>query len=154
MPDCTFSNKITLPNTSFLTEIVRLLNEGRTVTFLAKGNSMRPFIRGDKDSVVLKRTTSISKGDIVLAFIDENRYVLHRVIRVHNDDCIELMGDGNYKCTEQCSLSNIVGTAVQIIRNGKRIECNSPAEQKKAMLWIKLLPIRRYLLFVLRIFSL
>ena len=144
------NSKIALPNNSFFLEIKELLEQGRTVTFLASGNSMLPFIRGNRDSVVLQKHTSLSVGDIVLAFIDNNRYVLHRVININNDN-VTLMGDGNYKATETCSVNDIIGKAIQIIRNGKTIDCESPTEQKKSHLWRKLLPIRRYLLFLYRL---
>ena len=144
------NSKIALPNNSFFLEIKGLIEQGRTVTFLASGNSMRPFIRGNRDSVVLQKHTSLSVGDIVLAFIDNNRYVLHRVININNDN-VTLMGDGNYNATETCSVNDILGKAIQIIRNGKNIDCESPTEQKKSHLWRKLLPIRRYLLFLYRL---
>ena len=43
------SNEILLP------EFERLINNGHTVEFTPQGVSMRPFIEGGRDSVLLKR---------------------------------------------------------------------------------------------------
>ena len=75
-------------------EAIRLAREGVRVTFPVKGQSMLPFIIGGKESVILRRPGVIGVGDVVLAWVDGSRYVVHRIIRI-DDDRITLMGDGN-----------------------------------------------------------
>ena len=105
---------------------------------------MLPFIRGEKDSVNLKRFDAVEVGDIVLARIAPQRYVLHRIIAIEGDT-VTLMGDGNLVGTESCRLSDILGTVREIIRpNG------SVKKVTKGTIWRKLLPVRRYLLWVYR----
>lgn len=45
----------TVPNEILVPEIGRLLKEGKEVRFTPTGVSMRPFIEGGRDSVILRR---------------------------------------------------------------------------------------------------
>ena len=134
--------KMVVPNEILLAEASDLLSRGIEVILMTKGNSMLPFIRGEKDRVNLKKYGAVEVGDIVLARIAPDRYVLHRIIAIEGDK-VTLMGDGNLIGTESCQLSDILGTVHEIIRpNGskKRVTDGS--------LWRKLLPVRRYLLWI------
>lgn len=132
-------DKKSFPNDIVFEDARTLLDEGREVCFTPKGNSMLPFIRGDRDSVTLKKVDRVNIGDIVLANLPDKRYVMHRVI-TQKDDNVTLMGDGNLVGTELCRPQDIIGTVIMI--NGHK-----PA---KGTLWRRLLPIRRYLLAIYR----
>lgn len=141
--------RITVPNEQLLPEVERMLAHGTTVTLRVKGNSMQPFIVGSRDSVVLIPATHLRKGDIVLARLADNRYVLHRILRFQEEE-VTLLGDGNLLATEHCLASDISGKVIKIIRNGKYVDADSPAEKRKAALWETALPVRRYLLAIYR----
>lgn len=131
--------KVVLPKDVLLNEVARLLSEGRDVTMIPKGVSMLPFIRGDKDSVVLRKKNVVRVGDIVLARFD-GKYVMHRVVSVEGNS-VTLMGDGNLKGVEQGDVSEVCGTVVEIVSpNGRH------RKPTKGKLWRRLLPLRRYLL--------
>ena len=78
----------------FIEEALRLVQEGVTVTFPVTGQSMLPFIIGGKESVILHAPGLIDVGDVVLAWVDGNRYVVHRIIKLDYDR-VTLMGDGS-----------------------------------------------------------
>lgn len=139
--------KVVLTNEVLLPEVVRLLKEDELVTLRVKGNSMVPFIVGERDSVVLGRVERLKLGDIVLAQLADGRFVIHRIIAITLDRIV-LMGDGNRYATENCIRKNISGIVMRIIRNGKVIECDSLSERCKVKLWNYLKPVRRYLLAV------
>ena len=132
-------DKITIPNEILIPEVGRLLAEGREVEMRPKGNSMLPFIRQEKDNVVLKKKDNVEKGDIVLVDLG-GRYVLHRII-AEDGERLTLMGDGNIRGTESCAKDNVLGTVVKIVRPGGKSVTPS-----KGKLWKALLPVRRYLL--------
>ena len=76
-----------IENDILIPELARLLAEGKEVRFTPSGVSMRPFIEGDKDSVILAPLTREPKrGDIVLAHAvmpdKSTTYVLHRIVRI------------------------------------------------------------------------
>ena len=100
------SNHILIP------EFERLIQNGHTVEFTPQGTSMRPFIEGGKDSVLLRSPKHLKVGHIVLAKIHE-QYVLHRIIKIQHDHII-LQGDGNLRGQEQCTTNNIIGQVVRI----------------------------------------
>jgi len=136
-------NKLVLPNEILLEEVAGLLAEGREVVFRPKGSSMLPFIRGDRDSVVLRKFASVSIGDILLVRLD-GRYVLHRLIR-REGDVLVLMGDGNLRGTETCTEADVLGTVVAIEKeNGSR------RRPGKGRFWRALKPFRRILLAIYR----
>lgn len=102
--------------------IAELLVEGKKVVFTPSGVSMRPFIEGGCDSVMLYRLPKVQVGDICLVRLNENnhpRYVLHRVIRIEGDQ-ITLMGDGNLQGEEHTLRQDIFGTVVSILSPNER----------------------------------
>ena len=122
-------------------EVSQMLQSGNSVTLRAKGNSMLPFIMEERDTVVLQKAEAFAVGSVVLACLPSNRYVLHRVYRIKGEH-IMLMGDGNLHAMEW--------VVVKIIRDGRVIDITSSSQLFMAALWRKLLPVRRYLLFVCR----
>lgn len=134
----TQEEKVTMPNDMLLADVVSLLSSGHTVTLRAKGDSMFPFIVGDRDCVVLQRSRSVRVDDIVLAHLPGRSYVLHRVYGTATDGFV-LMGDGN-----------VCGTVLKIIRDGRHAACRSPQEMRSVRLWKWLLSVRRYILALCR----
>ena len=145
-------NKVVIPNAILLGEVKAMLAEGKDVVIPTKGNSMIPFIRGERDSVNLRKLDTLEVGDIVLAEIREGVYVLHRVFALDGDE-VTLMGDGN-RTVEHCRRGDIAGTAIAILRDGVREkDCRSPKARRKARAWRRLLPFRRIILgFYRRLF--
>ena len=97
-----------IENDILIPEIARLLNEGKEVRFTPSGVSMRPFIEGDRDSVILvKLSRTPQVGDIILAQVEtlcgKSSYVLHRLIRIEGDRYV-LQGDGNLAGEEVCAI--------------------------------------------------
>ena len=146
-----------IANDILIPEIERLLKDGKEVRFTPSGVSMRPFIEGDRDSVIL---TSLSHnpriGDILLVRLESNSpmsnvqcpmsptFVLHRLVRIEGNTLV-LQGDGNLCGEERCGVSDIIGIV-------KRIE--SPSGRRKPLtrgrLWYWLYPVRKWLLKIYR----
>lgn len=141
--------RLVVPNGILLPEVEKLLNEGATLTLKVKGNSMLPFIVGGRDSVVLAKAGSLQEGDMVLARLADRQYVLHRIVRLQGEE-VTLMGDGNLHGTEHCRPADICGKVIRLQRNGRYIEVDAPSERRKAALWQRLRPVRRYLLAAYR----
>lgn len=136
-------------NDILIPELARLLNEEKEVRFTPSGVSMRPFIEGDKDSVVLAPLGRLPKrGDILLArvtgYAGRRTYVLHRLIRIEGELYI-LQGDGNLMGEEQCRLEDIIGHVVRI---------ETPSGRRKPLtrgcIWHALFPVRKWLLKIYR----
>ena len=107
------SNDILIP------EFERLLQGGHMVEFVPRGVSMRPFIEGGRDKVILRTCHEPKVGIIVLARVN-NTYVLHRIYKIKGEQII-LRGDGNLRGQEVCTFEDIIGRVVRMKgRGGKR----------------------------------
>ena len=132
-------------------EAVKLVNDGVCVTLPVDGQSMLPFIIGGKESVILQKPEQPTVGDVVLAWVNGCRYVVHRIIRIEGE-AVTLMGDGNLAGTEQCTLGDIKAVATHVVdAKGKRHQLDSPWRQRAARLWRRVKPVRRYLLRAYRL---
>lgn len=137
-------------NAQLIPHFVELLNQGHTVTFKLRGFSMRPFLEDGRDCAILSKHTTVHRGDEVLAEISPGRYVLHRIVNIDGDK-VTLRGDGNLN-TEQCSLADIRGIATAFYRKGRSTPDYTSGRKWRiySAIWTRLLPIRRYLLFIYR----
>ena len=133
-----------LPNEIFIPEIARLINEGKQVVFTPTGVSMRPFIEGGVDNVTLVKPETLRVGDIVLAEVQPQHYVLHRIYALDGNS-VTLMGDGNVQGTEHCSQSDVLAKVVAIHSPKGR---NKPIT--RAWLWRHMLRTRRLSLKIYR----
>lgn len=131
-----------IPNALLLGEVSALLAEGRKVKLRAKGGSMRPFIRGGEDILVLAPPTRLRTGDVVLARRGADEYVLHRIVRM-TAGRIVLAGDANLYLREECRPEDICGKAETLVRHGRQYSLASPSARLCARLWHGLLPFRR-----------
>ena len=133
-----------LPNEIFIPEIARLVAEGKQVVFTPTGVSMRPYIECGVDSVTLVRPDDLQVGDIVLAEVAPQHYVLHRIYALQGD-AVTLMGDGNLQGTEHCTRSNVLAK-VSAIRSPK----GRTKPLTRARLWRHILRTRRLWLKIYR----
>ena len=147
-----------MENDILIPELARLLAEEKEVRFTPSGVSMRPFIEGDRDSVILAPLTrSPRRGDILLAraiFADGRaNYVLHRLVRMERDEKGEivyvLQGDGNLEGEEICTRKDIIGRVKAIENQCGRRKCLT-----RGRLWYFLKPARKFLLKFYRHFCL
>ena len=139
-----------MTDNEIIEEAIRLVNEGVSVTLPVNGNSMLPFIIGGKESVILHGPGLTDVGDVVLAWVDGCRYVVHRIIRIDGDR-VTLMGDGNLAGTEHCTLNEIKAIATHVVDAKERTHYLYNRWRKSAAkVWYWLRPVRRYLLAIYR----
>ena len=140
-----------MTDNEIIEEAIRLVREGVNVTLPVNGNSMLPFIIGGKESVILHSPGGIvDVGDVVLAWVDGNRYVVHRIIKLDYDR-VTLMGDGNVAVTEHCRLNDIKARVTHVVDAKDRTHyLYNRWRMLGAKVWYWLRPIRRYLLAIYR----
>jgi hypothetical protein len=129
---------------------IRLVDEGMRVTFPVKGYSMLPFIIGSRESVDLVKPGTPKVGDVVLAWVEGCRYVVHRIISIDGDR-VTLMGDGNIAGVEHCTVADVKALAVNVVTvGGKHNPLYCPWRVRASRLWWRLLPVRRWILAIYR----
>ena len=141
-----------LNNNIFFAEVEDLLAEGKQVTILVRGNSMRPLLRDGRDKVVLRKANDedIKKGAVML-FRYRGSHVMHRVTKIEGD-VVVFEGDGNYKLQEVATRKDIVAIVEAIVRpSGRRIECSSRRWRFLSFMWLSQARLeRRVILGIMR----
>ena len=140
---------MTIPNAVLIPEVARIVGEGRTVKLRLKGRSMRPFLQDGRDCALLAAPGNPSAGDVALARIAGDTYVLHRIVAIDGDS-VTLQGDGN-TTSERCRLGDILAVAVGFHIAGARKPCLVSGFKWRAYsrVWAALRPARRHLLAAL-----
>lgn len=144
------TGRLKLANAVLLPEVVAMIDEGHTVTLPLRGFSMRPFLEDGRDKALLSRPVGIKVGDAVLAEIAPQHYVLHRIIGIDGDR-VTLRGDGNLS-NEYCRLHDVKAKVIGFYRKGRaKLDSTDGRKWKTySWLWMRLYPIRRYLLSIYR----
>ena len=129
--------EIQFPNAQLLPEIIKLLNEGHTVTLQLRGFSMRPFLEDKRDKALLAKREIYNIGEPVLAEI---------IIKIEGED-VTLKGDGNLT-TESCKMKDIKAIAVGFYRKNHQTLDRIDGRKWRiySAIWTALSPCRRYLL--------
>lgn len=136
---------VELDNAIFLPYVCKLIDEGHTVSIRARGYSMRPFVENDRDVLVLGKADEFKVGDVALAEVEKGHFILHRIDAIKGDK-VRLRGDGNYPGVEYCRLQDLRAIMVQVERKGRTWDVSGRVWRLYSKWWVKLLPIRRYLL--------
>lgn len=136
-----------IPNDILLGMVKESVKEGHDAIIRVKGFSMRPFLEHQRDKVVLGPVGELHDYDAVLAEITPGHYVLHRIIRLDGDN-VTLMGDGNVRGTESCKVKDVVAIVKQYVRPSRCLSADDKTLNRRIRIWRRLLPVRRYLLFI------
>ena len=117
-------------------------------TSFTSGYSMWPLIKNQRDNIiVVKNTDRLKKYDIALYEGKNGKYIMHRVVEVHDDHYI-IIGD-NCITKEYVTDDMVVGVLAGFYKRGKRyIDCRDGKAQKLyAKIWVALSPLRPAMLF-------
>ena len=117
-----------------------------TVQICPTGNSMRPLIHADRDSVCLIKADpeKLAVGDLVLYRREYGALVLHRIISIKKG-MLYLSGDNNYEIEGPLAPEQIIGVTTEITRAGKKIKTTDPLYRLYILLWPGSRPLRQFL---------
>ena len=103
--------------TSTFEEIIR--RDGRLV-YTSVGDSMLPFIRSGKDLLVIEKPQGrLKKYDVPLYRRDSGQYVIHRVLKVRENDYV-ICGDNRWQRETGITDRHILGVMTGFVRDGKQ----------------------------------
>ena len=122
-----------------------LARDGRLV-YTSVGSSMLPLIRQGRDLLVIEKAEGrLKKYDIPLYRRANGRYVLHRILKVRENDYV-ICGDNQVVketgITDRC----IIGVLTALVRDGKEISLDSRKYRLYTHLWCDLFPVRAAIL--------
>lgn len=111
------------------------LDKKGILVYTNKGNSMYPLIRQGKDVLIIKKVNSkLKKMDIPLYKRESGQYVLHRIIKVNENDYV-IRGDNTYYNETGIRDDQILGVLSGVIREGKEISVNSLSYKIYSYFW-------------------
>ncbi len=125
-------------------DIEKVLNDTNIIVRI-KGSSMWPFFKEETTKVELKKIENFKKGRIYL-FINNNTYVLHRLIKI-NGDTLTFRGDGNV-AVEVVDKSAVIASLEGFSNNCKETHISNKWYRFKVFIY-RLLP-RRVMLKVFK----
>lgn len=106
------------------------------------GDSMMPLIRQDKDLLIIEKVNGrLKKYDVPLYRRDSGQYVLHRILKVRENDYV-ICGDNRWKKEYGISDRHIVGVLTGIVRDGKTVSVTDKKYLLYVHLWCDFFPIR------------
>lgn len=143
--------RVFIDNVVFFEELLsRIQEEGYSTRIIARGNSMLPLLRNQKDELSLSplSESSIRVGNVLLARID-GRYLVHRIEKIDGDQ-ITLRGDGNPYQREYCERKDLLAEMTCVFRNRTRkIEKGSFLWNLVRYTWFRNPFLRRAFLYIL-----
>lgn len=97
-----------------------ILNRGETLYYTNVGDSMMPLIKQGRDVLIIEPKPSgrLKKDDVPLYKRDSGQYVLHRIVKVRDEDYL-IRGDNRYYTEKGIMDRHIIGLLTGIIRDGK-----------------------------------
>ena len=112
------------------------LEKKKVISFVPAGDSMWPFIKGKKQSVIIeKNTTKLEKWQVAFYQRLNGQMVLHRIIAVTDKGYIAC-GDSQIK-TEEVSESQVFGMLTGFYKNGKYVSASDEKYLKAVEKWYK-----------------
>lgn len=149
-------NRVVIPNDIFFANLLEELKSGGEVLFTVRGHSMTPFLKNEKDSVMMKRfdpgTDELRRGDVAL-FRFKGNYVVHRCVSVlwrEGRRVYEFRGDGNCSGWEWAYPENVYAVmSKKITPSGREWSCDSRSWKICSTLWPSGYWLRRLLLAVI-----
>lgn len=149
------SKKVTMEE--LLPFIEDAFKNNKNFTIPITGTSMLPLLVQGRDSVTLKKCNGpLKKGDLPLYRRKDGAFVLHRVVKVENQNTYTMCGDNQFLKEKGITGEQIIGIVTEITRKGKKFSVESKKYQLYVKIGLLLLNIRypyrrlRYYLHLLR----
>lgn len=122
------------------------LRKYHTLTYKNVGTSMMPMLKQGRDSFTVRETKPgecFNAWDVVL-YKRGTKYVLHRIINVHEDTC-DILGDNCIGIEYGIKKSEILGVMTEFTHKGKMYRTNDWRYRLYVFLWCRPYPIRIFL---------
>ena len=109
------------------------------------GDSMRPMLRGKRDSVLVKAVLRpIKRGDVLLYEMADGTHVLHRVVAVTKEG-YQMRGDNCYAPEPLLREDAIIGILEGFWRKERYYACDTHKGYRFYIgLWLASFPLRRF----------
>ncbi len=133
----------TVDTREYVSMLRELTEQGREVSMVIAGNSMRPFLTHQRDSIVFKKPDrELRRGDIVFYERATGQFVCHRICRIRPEGYY-LLGDAQTEIEGPIEREQIFGLITGVTRKGKRLSPGDLRWDFFEKVWIRIIPLRR-----------
>ena len=127
----------------YLDMVSDLLREGRNqVAVTVAGGSMVPFLHHGDKVYLDPLPEQLKAGDVVLYQRPGGQYVLHRIVRIHTDGSLTMLGDAQVVRERIGERSVLRGIVTKVMYRGKFLTKKSLRWKFFEKVWIRLVPLR------------
>jgi len=128
------------------------LEKNGKLLYTNAGDSMLPLIKQGRDVLIITKKPEgrLKKYDIPLYKRDSGQYVLHRILKVRQEDYV-ICGDNRWFREYGITDRHIIGVLTGMVRDGKEISLSSAKYRLYAHLWCDFFYIRAAVLWVKRL---
>lgn len=127
----------------YISDLQQMITDGHEVVITVAGWSMRPFLRHQRDRIMLKKPAdSLKVGDIVLYQRKTKQFVLHRIYKIKSG-AYYMMGDNQLDLEGPIGPESVIALVSDIERNGRWISAETPSWKMASSLWRLLYPVRK-----------
>ena len=121
------------------------LDEGKTVSFVPRGKSMTPMLKGGEDMIILKKPAGrLHLFDVALYYRREtDSYVVHRVVGFKKDMTYVMLGDDNFQREYGISNDDIIGVVTNYYHKGRMRSVDDFTYRLYREFWYYSRPVRR-----------
>ncbi len=120
------------------------LDKNNVLVYRNTGVSMLPLLKQGRDLFVVEKklSTRCKKYDVVLFKRNDDKYVLHRIIKVNEHD-YTIRGDNCVNAECGVKDEDIIGIMTSFIRKGKEYSVNNLWYRMYSVLWSNFYFLRR-----------
>lgn len=117
-----------------------------TLTYRNTGISMEPLLKQGRDvfTVEKKKNERFRKYDVVMYRRPPDKYVLHRIIKVRENDYV-ILGDNCINKETGITDEDILGVMTSFVRNGKEHKVTDLSYRMYVQLWCRMAFLRIFL---------
>ncbi len=126
------------------------LEKGGEVKLPVKGISMYPLICSGRDYVIIRKSDTVGRYDIVLYTREDGSFILHRIVG-SNKQGYKLAGDLETKKEFGVTADNILAKVHTVIRGERVISTDSFWYKVYSRIWVWLMPLRPAMIWLYRL---
>lgn len=126
-----------------------ILSSGAIFPLIVTGTSMLPFLRPERDTVLLRRADKPRRGRIVFFRRRSGEFILHRIRRIYPDGRLLINGDAQNWC-ELIASEQILAEVISVRRDGREIAQEGFIPSLLRALWY---PTRTFRPFIWRTYG-
>ena len=120
------------------------LDEGKTVSFVPRGQSMMPMLKGGEDMVILRKPMGrLHLFDVALYYRREtDAYVIHRVVGFKKDKSYVMLGDNNFQKEYGITDDDVIAVVTNYYHKGRMRSVTSLPYRTYCNFWYYTRPFR------------